>query len=175
MKFDYNISEIEEYLNLPEYGKFDGFEDADDDLRPIAKFLKTKTMHNEYIETDRIKFFFTNKPKKDGGRYVLGSLIVRSEIERRVDDRYDFIIVVYYPVYKNLNPEDKLIQLDKILCGIDLGTIDKPSIKKQQPDSKEFIGNLNFFGTQKVHDSSETVHLAVESIVQSEKEDNKKI
>jgi hypothetical protein len=170
MKFDYNFSEIEDNLNLPALGEFEGFVDADEDLLPVARFLKTKTFHNEYIEPGRIKFFYTNKPKKDGGRYTAGSLMVRSEIERRVDDRYDFIAIIYYPVFNMLDNEDKIIQLDKILCGIDLGTLDKPSVKKQQPDSKEFIGNLNFFGRDKVHDSSETVHLAIESIVQSEKE-----
>ena len=171
MAFDYIFSEIEDNLNLPEYGDFEGFEDADDDLRPVAEFLKKKSIHNEYIEPRRIKFFFTNKPKKDGGRYSPGTLMVRSEIERRVDDRYDFIAIIYYPVFKMLDNEDKIIQLDKVLCGIDLGTMEKPAIKKQQPDSKEFIGNLNFFGRDKVHDSSETVHLAIESIVQSEKEE----
>lgn len=170
MTFDYNFSDIENCLNLPELGEFEGFEDADDDLRPVATFIKNKSFHNDQLDPRRIKFFYTNKPKKDGGRYVTGTLMVRSEIERLVDNRYDFIVIIYYPVFKMLDNEDKIIQLDKVLCGIDLGTIEKPAVKKQQPDSKEFMGNLSFYGRDKVHDSSETVHLATESIVQSEKE-----
>lgn len=173
MQFDYNFSEIEDNLNIPEYGEIAGFEDADDDLRPVAVFLKGKSMHNEYIEPERVKFFYTSKPIKDGGRYTAGKILLRPDIERRVDGRYDFIALIYYPVFKDLSDEDKLIQLDKILCGIDMGTMEKPVLKKAQPDSKEYIGNLDFFGRDKVHDSSEVVHLATESIIQTEKEEKK--
>ena len=170
MKFDYVLNSIEDQLNTPEYGEMGSYEDADDDLRPVAQFLKEKSMHNEDIEPDRIKFLYTTKAKKDGGRYVIGSLVLRSDVERFVDDRYDFIAFVYYPVWKDLDADNKVIQLDKILSGIDMGTTEKPKIGKKQPDIKEHLGNLNFFGAERVLDSSEIVSLACERYIEEQKE-----
>jgi len=170
MKFDYVLNSIEDQLETPDYAMMSSYEDADGDLRPIANFLKDRSMHNEDIDPSRIKFLYTSKSKKEGGRYVIGSLVLRSDVERFVDDRYDFIAFVFYPVWKELDGENKVIQLDKILSGIDMGTMEKPKVGKQQPDVKEYMGNLNFFGAERVLESSEVVNLACERYIEEQKE-----
>ncbi len=175
MAFDFSkLSEIKEILETPVYAEMASYEDADEDIRPIAKYIKEKTIHNEYIEPDRIKFLYTTKIKKDGGRYVVGSLIQRSDIEKYVDDRYDFILLLFYPIWKDLDAKNKIIQLDKTLSGIDMGSFENTSLKKKQADSKEYVSNMKFFGPDNVLDSSETVHLACEAFVEQEKEKKKK-
>lgn len=170
MAFDFTkLSQIQDSLEAPVYQEIASYEDADENLRPIAQFIKTNTIHNEYIDPNRIKFLFTSKVKKDGGRYVVGSLLQRSDIEKYVDDRYDFIVIVFYPVWVELDGKNKIIQLDKILSGVDTGTIDKPVLKKKQADSKEFVDNMKAFGADNVLNSSEIVHMTCERIVKQQK------
>jgi len=173
MKFDYSkLSQLND-LQTTVFDEISSYEDADDDVRPFADFIKSTTMHNEYIDPNRIKFLYTSKPKKDGGRYVVGSLLQRSDIEKYVDDRFDFIVIVFYPIWKDLDTSNKVIQLDKVLSGIDFGTDERPSLKKKQPDSKEFIDNMKCFGADNVLKSSELVHLACLSMVEQDKENKK--
>jgi len=176
MAFDFNkLSEINEILETPIYPEIsNGYEHADDDIKPIADYIKKITIHNEYIEPNRIKYFYTSKPKKDGGRYIIGSLIQRTDLERLVDDRYDFILTLFYPIWKDLDAKNKIIQLDKVLSGIDPGTFESASFKKKQADSKEYVSNMKFFGPDNVLDSSEIVHLACQKFVKEEKEKRKK-
>ncbi len=149
------------------------FEDANEELQPIAEFIRKKTIHNEYISPERVKFLYSSKLKKEGGRYVIGSLFKRDDMEKMINDDYDFIVFVSYKVWKELNIENKVIQLDKILSGIDTGTNESPKLAKKMADSKEYIANMRFFGPEKVLNSSEAVHLACERIVEKEKEDKK--
>lgn len=174
MAFDFEkLSEIKEFLNTPIYAEMGDYEEADDNIRPLASYIKEKTVHNEYIEPERIKFLFTTKIKKDGGRYVLGTLVQRPDYERYIDDKYDFIVFIFYPIWKDLDPKNKIIQLDKILSGIDMGSFENTSLKKKQADSKEYVSNMKFFGPDNVLDSSEAVHLACESFVEREKSEKK--
>jgi hypothetical protein len=86
-----NIQELEQKLEptpvLP--SDFDGYYDADEELVTIAKFIKDNTFHNENVEPDRIKFLYSTKnPKKEGGRFVLGTLTKRADIEKMVNEVY---------------------------------------------------------------------------------------
>lgn len=157
----------------PVYQDFSGYQDADEELKPIAEYIKKHTQHNEYVEPDRIKFLYSDKPKKDGGRYALFNLIYRSDIEKMINDEFDFVITVFYSVWKDLLPEHKVIALDKALCGIDMGSMESPKIGKKAPDSKEYVDNMNYFGPDKVMKLSEMVDLACERIVEEKKEQEK--
>lgn len=163
-----NYDPIRQYQDTPTIPGEWNYEDADDELRPIAAYLKQITQHNEYISPERIKFLYSNKPRKVGGRYVAGYLVARNEVEKLVDDTYDFIAIVYYKAWKEFDIENKTIQLDKILSGIDTDTQ-----KKTSPSVMEYIGNLRFFGAETVLNSSEVVDMTVSRIVDEEKEAKK--
>jgi hypothetical protein len=152
------------------------YQDADEELQEIAKFIVSKSSHNSDIDPSRIKFLYTTKVKKDGGRFVLGSLAMRSDVERMVNEEYDYIAIIYYPVWKDLDSKNKVIQLDKILCGVDLAPGKDPAeivVKKRQTDSREYLENMRFFGPEEVLKSSEIVDLAVQRIIEEEAEQKK--
>jgi len=150
---------------------FEGYMDADEELSLIAEHIKRNTVHNSDIETDRIKFLYsTLNPKKEGGRYILSSLTRRSDIDKMVNDEYDYIITVYYDVWKDLDDSNKIIQLDKALCGIDMGTLDKPTLKKKPSDTREYNDNLKCYGAEVVLNSSEMVDLACQRIFDEKRE-----
>ena len=67
--------------------------------------------------------------------------------------------------------ENKVIQLDKILCGVNIDVENKT--KKQSVDSKEYVSNLRYYGPEKVLNSSEMVDMTIERIVEEEKEERK--
>ena len=146
------------------------FEDADEELRPIAEFIKKHTTHNEEIMPSRIKFAYSSKAKKEGGRYTLGALIIRQDFEKLIDDNYDYIAFIYYKVWKELDIENKVIQLDKILSCIDTGTMENPKFGKKNTDTREHSSNLNYYGSDKVLNSSSIVHMTCERIAEEEKE-----
>jgi len=148
------------------------FLDADDELLPIANWIKTNTQHNSEIKTNRIKYLYTTTAKKDGGRYILGTLSLRTEIEKIINDDFDYILFVHYKSWKELDIENKVIQLDKILCGVNIDVENKA--KKQSVDSKEYVSNLHFFGPEKVLNSSEIIDMTVSRIIEQEKEEKKK-
>ena len=147
--------------------------DADDELRPIADWIKSNADHNADIKPDRIKYLYSTNVKKDGGRYVLGTLSLRSEVEKMVNDDYDYILSVHYKAWKELDIENKVIQLDKVLCGVNIDLENKT--KKLSVDSKEYISNLRHYGPEKVLNSSETVDMTIERIVDEEKEERKEV
>jgi hypothetical protein len=146
------------------------YQDADDELGAISEFIKNHFSHNANIEPQRIKFFYTMKTKKVGGRYTLGSLKLRDEEERALDENYDFILSVFYPVWKELDARSKVVQLDKILCGIQM---EEEKLKKKQSDSIEFVDNLYCFGVEDVIKSTEVVHLSTEQFIEKQKEAKK--
>lgn len=157
---------------LPE--DFEGYMDADDELKPIARHVKNTTVHNDDIEPNRIKFLYSTKtPKKEGGRFVLSTLIKRTDMEKMVNDEFDYIVTVFYDVWKELDRTNKILQLDKALCGIDMGTLEKPTIGKKTSDTREFHDNLMFYGAQTVLESSEMVDLACQRIMDERKEKKK--
>lgn len=145
--------------------------DADDELLEIAKFIKMNAEHNSEIKPERIKYLYTTNVKKDGGRYVLGQLTLRSDVEKMVNDDYDYILSVYYKSWKELDIENKVIQLDKILCGYSVDVNNKT--KKYSVDSKEYVSNLRHYGEVKVLNSSEIVDMKIERIVDEIKEERK--
>lgn len=149
--------------------------DADDELQAILAKIKANTPHNSDINGDRIKFLYTNKAKKEGGKYVIGELIARSEKERAVYDAYDYVVIVYYPIWKELDGNHKFIQLDKLLCGVDveIKKTGEEAIKKAAPDSREYMDNMYYWGADNVLKSSEIVHLAATRYIESQKEAKK--
>ena len=170
------LKELEDIVTPEIYSLENGdtlYEDADDELRPIAEFIKKTTTHNGEIEPQRIKFIYSAKPKKDGGRYTVGVLTTRSLLEKIVNDSYDFVVLVYYKIWKELDLKHKVIQLDKLLGGVDLGTLSSPKIRKRQTDSREYIDCLMFYGSKEVMDSSNIIHDRTESILEEEKEEKK--
>lgn len=163
-----NYDQIREYQDTPEIPGEWTIQDADDELKPIADFIKQRTQHNEYISPERIKFLYGSKAVKSGGRYVTGVLKKRDDFEKSINDDFDFIIVVYYKLWKELDIENKTIQLDKIISGID-----PEKNTKKTPDVSEFTGNMRFFGADTVLNSSEVVDMTVTRIVEEEKETKK--
>ena len=144
--------------------------DADDELREIAAFIKENTTHNALVDESRIKFLYTTKTKKVGGKYVLGDVVLRSELDKQVDNEiiYDYIIYVYYQIWKELEIADKVIQLDKLLCGTN------PSgDKKEQVDSREYSDNLWHYTPDNVLKSTQKVNMSISNILETEKEARK--
>lgn len=159
--------------STPVYQSIEAFEDADDEMLFIANHIKKTTQHNEYIEPDRIKYLYSNKPKKDGSRYALFDLFKRSDMDKMINDTYDFILTVFYDVWKSLEPEQKIMLLDKALCGIDMGSMESQKIGKTPPDSKEYTANMRFYGAEKVMNASEMIDLACIRIIEEKKEQAK--
>lgn len=152
------------------------YQDADDELSLIAKFIASKTSHESEIDPSRIKFFYTTKVKKDGGRFIIGTLSAIDEIQRMINDQYDYILCIYYPVWKDLDSKNKAIQLDKILCGVDLAPGKDQAevvVKKKATDVREYVENMNHFGKEDVLNSSEIVNSAIESLLEKAAEDKK--
>jgi hypothetical protein len=148
--------------------------DADDEMLVIAQYIVKHNQHNEYVLPERIKFLYSPKPKKDGGRYSLFDLIKRSEIEKMVNDDFDFILTIFYDVWAKLEPEQKIIQLDKALCGVDMGDGEEiEKLKKKAPDSKEYVSNMYFYGAEKVMRISEVIDLSCVSAMEERKEKEK--
>ena len=158
-------------LTTPVLDKNTNSMDADDELRKIAEYIRDRTTHNSLIKPERIKFIYVKKPKKEAGRFIIGELIMRGDYEKMINDDFDYIVPVYYPVWKDLDIENKIIQLDKVLCGIDMGGDgEDEKLGKNQKDTREYSVNMNHFGIEKVIHSSETVHLAMVSAVEKQKE-----
>ena len=149
---------------------FDGLMDADDELIPIAEYIVQTTIHNADIDPNRIKFLYTSNIKKSNGRYAAVQIFDRKPMEKMINDQYDFIITIAYDVWKELEGEQKIIQLDKALCGIDTGSIDKPDLKKKSPDSNEFLDNLNHYTPKRVMDGTEIVHMTAQRVIADNKE-----
>lgn len=159
--------------STPVIQNLETFMDADDEMLEIAEYIKKHNQHNEYIEPKRIKFLYSPKPKKDGGRFIINDLIKRSDMEKMVNDQYDFILTMYYDVWNQLAPQEKIIQLDKALCGIESDITNEnvePKPKKKSPDSKEYISNMKFYGPDVVMKISETIDLACTRIMEEKKE-----
>ena len=145
--------------------------DADEELLPITSWIKSNTQHNADIKPERIKYFYTTDAKKCAGRYKLGGLSLRPETEKAINNDFDYILSVHYKSWKELNIENKVIQLDKILCGIDIDLENKT--KKFPEDSKEYLSNLRCYGAEKVLNSSESTAMAIDRIVEKEKQERK--
>lgn len=156
--------------STPVYQSIEKFEDADDEMLFIANHIKRTTQHNEYIEPSRIKFLYSNKPKKDGSSYSLFDLFKRNDMDKMINDTYDFILTIFYDVWKDLEPAQKIMMLDKALCGIDMGNMENQKIGKNPPDSKEYKANMRFYGADKVMNTSDVVDLACRRIIEERKD-----
>ncbi len=170
----------QEFLNslknsTPVIQNLESYMDADEEMLLIAKYIIKHNQHNEYVLPERIKFLYSPKPKKEGTRYSLFDLIKRSEIEKMVNEEFDFILTIFYDVWAKLGAEEKIIQLDKALCGIDMGDGESNKTKKKGPDSKEYISNLMFYGADKVMRISEIVDLSCTTAVEERKEREKEL
>lgn len=159
--------------STPIYQTIEKFEDADEEMLFISNHIKRTTQHNESIEPNRIKFLYSNKPKKDGSSYTLFDLFKRSDMDKMIDDTYDFILTIFYDVWKDLEPEQKILMLDKALCGIDMGDMENQKLSKTSPDSKEYKSNMRFYGADKVMNTSDVVDLACRRILEEKKEQQK--
>lgn len=136
------------------------FADADDELNEICEFIKKHSPYNMNIDPERLKFLYTTNSKKEGGRFMIGSVIARSEMEKVIDDRFDYIVCLYQPVWKDLDSVNKVIQLDKLMCGINIDEKEDGSVKfkKTAYDSREYTDNMRFFGAEQVMNSTDLVH-----------------
>lgn len=159
--------------STPHLPEFKGYFDADDELNPIAEEIRKQSPYLSDIETRRIKFLYSSKPKKNGESYDIFNLFMRNEIDKTIDDSYDFVLSVYYDVWKDLTPEHKVISLDKALCAIDYGNIDNPKMKKKGPDVFEYKTNMNHYGAQNVMNTSEIISLSVQRIIEQKKEEKR--
>lgn len=158
--------------NTPIFQSIEDYEDADDEMLFLANHIKRTTMHNEYIEPEKIKFLYSNKPKKEGSIYSLFELLKVPAIYQMLnrDVKYDFCLSVYYDVWKDLTSEQKIMMLDKALCGVDMGSMEKQKVSKKSYDSKEYKDNMSFYGRDKVMDTSEIIHLSCMRIMEEKKE-----
>ncbi len=94
-------------------------------------------------------------------------------MEKVVDNTYDYILLVYYRTWKELDVKNKVIQLDKLLCGINVDEDGKTT--KKPPDSREYIKNMNKFGSDDVLKSSELVNMTTERILEEDREAKKNL
>src|ERR1035437_96292 len=165
----------QELKNLtPEFQSIDEYEDADDEMLFIANHIKKTTQHNENVQPNRIKFLYSDKPKKEGEHFSMFELFKRSNIDKKINDSYDFILTIFYYVWKELTPQQRVIMLDKALCAIDMGSMEKQKISKRPPDSKEFKANMRFFGPDLVMKTSEIVDEACFSIMEERAEEKRR-
>lgn len=168
-----DYSELE-HIKTPQLDSSFTMMDADEELLPIAKFILRKSSHHEDVDIEKIKFLYTSKAKKDGGRYILGDLVKRPDYEILINPDYDFCMMIYYPVWKELSMEHKVIQLDKLLCGIEVKTdTEELKIGKKPKDCREYMDNMHQFGLTKVVESSDIVHLTCERLAEEAKEAKK--
>ena len=156
--------------NTPIFQSIEEYEDADDEMLFLANHIKKTTQHNEYIEPNRIKYLYSGKPKKDGSRYTLFELFKRNPMDKMINDSFDFILTVFYDVWKSLESEQKIMTLDKALCGIDMGDMENQKISKTPPDSKEYTANMRFYGADKVMNTSEMIDRACQQIIDDKKD-----
>ena len=156
--------------STPKIQDFKGYVDADDELLMMAKKLIVSSKYLSDVQPDRIKFFYSSKPKKRGGNYEIFNLLLRNEIEKSIEESYDYILTVYYQAWKDLTPIQKVISLDKALCGIDFGKGEEVKLGKASPDCSEFKTNMKQYGATEVMDTSEVLHLICEKIIQDTKD-----
>lgn len=150
----------------PVFAEFEGLFDADDEMRPIARRLTQEGERTTGIDPARIKFLYSDKPKKLGG-YTLFDVIKRSEMEKMCNPDFDFIVTVFYDVWAKLDGEHKVIALDKALCSIKQ---EEEKVKKVTPDSMEYKDNMYRFGPDKVMRASETINYACEDAILQRKQ-----
>ena len=146
------------------------FIDADDELKAITQKLIVSSKYLSDVNPDRIKFFYTNKPKKKGDTYEIFNLMLRNELEKTIEESYDYILTVYHAVWEQLDPIQKVISLDKALCGIDFGSGEEIKLGKASPDCSEFKNNMKEYGATKVMDTSEIITLTCRRIADEIKE-----
>ncbi len=151
------------------------YADADDELCAIAEFITKNSSYNMEVDISRIKFLYTYNAKKEGGRYVAGVLTTRSVMEKVINDQYDYIISVYYPIWKLLDTVNKTIQLDKLLCGVSVSYKSDGTIKcaKAPQNSREYLNNIYCFGANRVIESSDLIHQTGCQIEEQVKEEKK--
>ena len=159
--------------STPKLPEFKGYIDADDELQPISEKLRVSSKYLSNIDMSRIKFFYTNKPKKQGGTYAIFNLLLRNEVERSITEAYDYVVTVYAKVWGQLTPIQKVISLDKALCGIDYGSGEEIKLGKASPDCSEFKSNMKEFGAKEVMDTSEVISLTCARIIEEAKEEKK--
>ena len=99
--------------------------------------------------------------------------MLRNEIEKNIEDAYDYVLTVYYAVWKQLDPTQKVISLDKALCGISLGHGEEIKLGKATPDCSEFKTNMKQYGADDVMNTSEIITLACIRIAEEIKEAKK--
>lgn len=160
----------------PDMPEADEYMDADRELAPMAERIKSQTPHNYDLKVDRIKFLYSKKAKKEGGKFTIGELIMRGEKERAVYDAYDYVVIVYHPTWKELDKNHKFIQLDRLLCGVEIETKEsgQETMKKSPFDSREYMDNMYYWGADAVLKSSEIVHLAATRYQEKAKENSPK-
>jgi hypothetical protein len=168
----------QEYLeslknSTPKMQDFKGYIDADDELQPIAEKIKFSSKYLTDVDVSRIKFFYTNKPKKSGGNYSIFNLLLRNEVERSIEGAYDYVVTVYSKVWEQLTPIQKVISLDKALCGIDYGNGEEIKLGKASPDCSEFKSNMKQYGAKEVMDTSEIISMTCSRIIEEIKEEKK--
>ena len=156
--------------STPTLPDFKGYEDADDELQPIATRLKLTSKYLSDIDPSRIKYFYTHKPKKKGDTYEIFNLMLRNEIEKTIEESYDYILTVYYTAWKDLNPVQKVIALDKALCGIDFGEGEEVKLGKASPDCSEYKTNMKQYGATEVMETSELITAICRKIAEDAKE-----
>jgi len=147
--------------------------DADEEMSVIAEYIVKHNQHAEYVDVSRIKFLYAPKPKKDGSRFVIHELFKRSEMDKMINDEFDFIITLFYDVWVKLDGETKIIALDKALCGVDVDVHNDKSAevktKKKSPDSKEYVANMLLYGPERVMRISETIDLTCQTAIEERK------
>jgi hypothetical protein len=165
-----------DFTKLPQTPTLDesiSFADADDEMKDIAGRVIADENHHQHIFLDKIKFLYTTKPKKEGGKFVIGSVIARSEMEMAVDNKYEHIICIYQPCWKDLDGKNKCIQMDKLLCAIAPLEDTNSNPKKQPIDVREYSQTLTYWGVDPVLNSSEVVHLAIQSEQERKKQEKR--
>lgn len=160
--------------STPVIKNLETYMDADDEMLEIADYIRKHNQHNEYIEPSRIKFLYAPKPKKDGSRYILFDLHKRSDMDKMINNQFDFILTIFYDVWAILSGEQKIIQLDKALCGVDMNVNEEEAkSKKKAPDSKEYVANMLMYGPKTVMEISTLVDMKCISAIEQRKEDAK--
>lgn len=94
------------------------FKEVDSEVIEIAKLLHNKPFYKKRINAGRIKLLYSTKNKGISRCLTVGSVSKCSELEKNINNSFDYIISINYQVWKLLTREDKTTQFDKLLFGI---------------------------------------------------------
>jgi len=133
------------------------------DAETIGKWLIENREHQKELKDAKIKYMYQEKLGKRGVNVVLGRARVQNELQRKVQPEVEFIMLISYECWQDLDPIHKLILVDHELCHMAKTYTDKGlKISSVPHDFEEFTVILNQYGDKAVLDFHNLSRLLLE-------------